>query len=274
MPKQTALVTGASAGLGGKFAELFAADGHDVVLVARDQPRLEALAERLRAKGVAAHVVVADLALATAPRDIAASVSKLGLSIDYLVNNAGFGFNGTFLDLPLEKELSEIEVNCSAVVALTHIFGNQMRLRGSGRIINVASTAGFQPGPYMATYYATKAFVISFTEAVAYELQKSGVTVTCYCPGATATEFASRAGLENAALFKNRARVADAGEVAEHGYRAMMDGTVLSIPGALNWFGAFLVRLSPRSMVRAIAASLNRPISAEVAAPSTVHRQP
>lgn len=256
--KRTALVTGASAGLGNELARLFAKDGHDVILVARSEQRLRTLADDLAsAHGVAAHVLVADLGDPGAPASLFDRVQQRGLSVDFLVNNAGFGSNGAFLDLPLEREMEMVQVNVAALVELTHRFVRPMRERGFGRVMNIASTAGFQPGPYMATYYATKAFVISFTEALAYELRGTGVSVTCHCPGATATEFAATAGNDKSALFQ-RSGVATAREVALHAYGAMMKEHVLSVHGALNWIGFEALRFTPRSLVRSIAAGLNR----------------
>jgi hypothetical protein len=258
MSRKTALITGASAGLGEQFAQCFARDGHDVILVARTAARLEALASRLEQEHqVKAHVLAADLARPEEPQRIFDEVRSRKLEVEFLVNNAGFGSTGPFLEQELAREAEMVEVNCTALLRLTHLFARPMRERGSGRILNVASTAGFQPGPYMATYYATKAFVVSFSEALAHELKGTGVTVTCHCPGATHTEFATRAGNEKTRLFQ-RPGVAKAPDVAADAYAAMMKGRVLAIHGVLNWLGAASVRLAPRSMVRSIAANLNR----------------
>lgn len=254
--KRTALITGASAGLGTEFARLFARDGHDVVLVARSRDKLEALAAELRAAhGVVAHVVAADLGRPDGAETVARGTASL--SVDFLVNNAGFGSNGAFVDLELARELEMVQVNCASLIALTHHFGGSMKSRKFGRILNIASTAGFQPGPFMATYYASKSFVISFSEAVAYELRDSGVTVTCHCPGATATEFAKVAGNDKSALFQRKG-VATAVDVAKHAYQAMHAGQTLSVHGAMNKFGVQSLRFAPRSVVRGIAAKLNR----------------
>ncbi len=257
-PKRTALVTGASAGLGKEIATLAAKDGHDVIIVARSEAKLGALAKELSETGVKAHVVVADLGARGAAARVEEQVKKLGVDVDFLVNNAGFGSNGAFLDLEIAREIEMIDVNVTALVELTHRFVRPMRDRKFGRVLNIASTAGFQPGPFMATYYASKAFVVSFTEALAYELEGSGVTATCHCPGATATEFASTAGNDKSRLFQ-RSGVADAKEVALHAYRAMMSGDVLSVHGALNWIAFESLRFAPRSVARSIAANLNRP---------------
>ena len=258
MPRKLALITGASAGLGEQFAHLFARDGHDVVLVARRADRLEALAGQLQqAHQATAHVIAADLADPQAPQRLYDEVARRGLAVEFLVNNAGFGSNGAFLDQDLAREAEMIEVNCAALLKLTHLFARPMRERRSGRILNIASTAAFQPGPYMATYYATKAFVVSFSEALAHELRGSGVTLTCHCPGATRTEFGARAGNDKSVLFK-RTGVAEAPEVARHAYRAMMKGEVLAVHGVMNRIVMESVRFSPRRVVRSVAAALNR----------------
>jgi hypothetical protein len=258
MSRQVALVTGASSGLGEHFATLFAQHGHHVVLVARNAARLEALAERLRVHQVDAWVVPADLARPSAPQEVFDQVRARGLEIEFLVNDAGYGSNAAFLDLPLQGEAEMVEVNVTALLKLTHLFATPMRARGHGRVLNVASTAGFQPGPFMATYYATKAFVLSFSEALSHELEPAGVTVTCSCPGATATGFGARSGNERSRLFR-RPGVAKAAEVAEEAYEAMMRGEVLVVHGALNQVLTQSLRLSPRSVARRIAASLNQP---------------
>jgi hypothetical protein len=256
--KRTALVTGASAGLGRELASLFAREGHDVVLVARSEARLGELAGDLeKNSGVKAHVIAADLGKRDAPKRVFDEAARRGIAVDFLVNNAGFGSNGAFLDLELERELEMVQVNCAALLELTHRFAQPMKERGFGRVMNIASTAGFQPGPFMTTYYATKAFVVSFTEGLAFELHGTGVTATCYCPGATKTEFASTAGNDKTRLFQ-RSGVAEAKDVALDAYRAMMKGHVLAVHGTLNWIGMQSLRLSPRSIVRSVAASMNR----------------
>ena len=196
-----ALVTGASAGLGAEFARLFAADGHDLVLVARRRGRLEALAAELSSRhGVAVHVLVADLADPQGVARVIDDVARLGLVITYLVNNAGFGSKGAFLDSEPARALAMLSVNAAAPLALTRSFLPGMVSRRSGRILNVSSMAGFEPGPFMATYHATKAFLNSFSEALSRELQGTGVTLTLSCPGNTETEFAAGAGSQHGRL--------------------------------------------------------------------------
>jgi short-subunit dehydrogenase len=262
MPRKTALITGASSGLGVEFARIAAREGYDLFLVARRMPELRSLASELgKAHGITAFPMAFDLADPAAPAQIFESVQRevkaRDLAIEVLVNNAGYASNGPFLDLPLAGEVGMVEVNVSALVQLTWLFGREMRARKAGRILNIASTAGFQAGPGMATYYATKAFVLSFSEALADELAGSGVTVTAHCPGATATGFAARAGSERSALFQKK-KPASADEVARHGWAAMEAGKPLAVHGAMNRLGAFSVRFAPRSVARSIAAALNR----------------
>jgi hypothetical protein len=252
----TALITGASAGLGLEFAKRFAADGHDLVLVARRRDRLEALAGQLQqAHGVKAHVVAADLALPDGPRRVLEEVRRLEVSVDFLVNNAGFGTSGAFSEIDLKRELEMVQVNIVALLELTRALLPGMVARKSGRILNIGSTAGFQPGPFMAAYYASKAFVNSFTEALWYELRGTGVTATVSCPGATATEFAAVAGNDRSRLFRMGA--ASPSAVAREAYRAMMAGRPIVVHGMRNKVGVQLLRVSPRGAIRAVAAALN-----------------
>jgi uncharacterized protein len=252
----TALITGASAGLGLEFAKRFAADGHDLVLVARRRDRLEALAGQLQqAHGVKAHVVAADLAVPDGPRRVLEEVRRLEVSVDFLVNNAGFGTSGAFSEIDLKRELEMVQVNIGALLELTRALLPGMVARKSGRILNIGSTAGFQPGPFMAAYYASKAFVNSFTEALWYELRGTGVTATVSCPGATATEFAAVAGNDRSRLFRMGA--ASPSAVAREAYRAMMAGRPIVVHGMRNKVGVQLLRVSPRGAIRAVAAALN-----------------
>jgi uncharacterized protein len=248
----TALITGASAGLGVEFARLFAADGHDVVLVARRQERLEEVAKSLKTR---THVIATDLGAPDAVARIVAALAEKQLHIDFLVNNAGFGTTGAFASLDAERELEMIQVNVKALVGLTRALLPPMIERGAGRVLNVGSTAGFQPGPFMAVYYATKAFVNSFTEALCYELKGTGVTATVSCPGATATEFSGIAGNDKSRLFALGAAAADV--VAAQAYRAMHAGRPMVIHGFKNKLAVQSLRVSPRAVVTAVAAALN-----------------
>jgi short-subunit dehydrogenase len=254
---KVALITGASAGLGAELARLFVADGHDVVLVARRRDRLEELAGQLQKTGGSrAHVLPEDLADEKAPERLVAELAKRGIEIEFLVNNAGYGTTGRFADLDPAREIAMVKVNVTALVYLTRLLIPAMVTRKSGRVLNMGSTAGFQPGPYMAVYYASKAFVNSFTEALGYELRGTGVTATLCCPGATETEFAGVAGNDKSRLFKMGAM--EAAEVASYAYRAMMRGKALAIPGFRNKLGLQLLRLGPRAAVRQLTAALNR----------------
>lgn len=252
--RQTALITGASTGIGLDLARIMAAD-FDLIVTARNQTRLEEIARELQSQhGNRVHVIPGDLARPEAPAAIWSEVERRGLRVDALINNAGFGSYGNFAELPLQGQMEMVQVNIAALTHLTRLALPQMLERKRGRIMNVASTAGFQPGPLMAVYYATKAYVISFSEAVGNELKDTGVTVTCLCPGATATEFAARADMEKSRLFKmGKMKSAD---VARAGYQGMMTGKTMVIPGAKNWLLAESVRFAPRRLVTAIARSI------------------
>lgn len=245
MPK--ALITGASSGIGLELARIFARECYDLTLVARNEARLQELAGELRsAHPVAVDVIAKDLSGAEA----AIEIQQRAGEVDVLVNNAGFGLYGNFADLPLSDCLSLMHVNMDALVALTRVFLPAMIASHSGRVLNVASTAAFQPGPLMALYYASKAFVLHFSEAIANELQGTGVTVTALCPGPTETGFQARAAVENIRL--NRMGMMSAKAVAEAGYGGLMAGKTTVIPGVRNKFGAMSVRVSPRKLVTKI----------------------
>jgi short-subunit dehydrogenase len=255
---KTALITGASSGLGLELAQLFAADKHDVVLVARRRDQLEALATRLAAeRGVVARVISADLGDSGAPQRIVDELKRRNIEIEFLVNNAGFGTSGPFVERDLLRELAMVQVNVASLVHLTGLLLPAMVARKSGRILNLGSTAGFQPGPFMSVYYASKAFVNSFTEALSYELHGTGVTATVSCPGATATEFGKISGNDRSRLFEMR--VMEAPEVAAHAYRAMMAGKPIAIPGLRNKVVLQMLRFGSRGMIRGVAARLNQP---------------
>lgn len=252
----TALITGASGGIGYELAKLFANDHHNLVLVARNGPRLTQIADELQRQfGVSVKTVALDLIAPGAPQRLFDELQREGIAVDILVNNAGYGKLGEFAAVPVEESLGQIQLNVTALTCLTRLFLGPMLERGSARIMNVASTAGFQPGPLMAVYYATKAYVISFSEALANELGGKGVTVTCLCPGATDTGFASRAGNDKSRLFKQLAPM-DAKSVALKGYRGLIAGKTLAIPGWKNWLLAESLRVSPRKLVTAISRRL------------------
>lgn len=255
----TALITGASSGIGLAFAEIFARDGWRPILVARSAERLTEIAADLKGRyGVDAIAIPVDLAQAGASERLFDEVERRGLAVEALVNNAGFATYGLFFELPLEDERQELQLNVVALTELTKLFMRPMLIRKRGRILNVASTAAFQPGPLMAVYYASKAYVLSFSEALSEELRGSGVTVTCLAPGATESGFSDRARAQESMLFKGR-RLPTSMEVALAGYRAMLAGRRLVIPGAFNILSAFLPRLSPRGAVLKVARRLNAP---------------
>jgi uncharacterized protein len=250
---KTGLITGASGGIGYELAKLFAKDHHNLVLIARSAPKLTQFADELQRQfGISAKAIPLDLTAAPAPQFLFDQLQREGIAVDFLVNNAGYGVFGEFAKVSLEDTLGQIQLNVTALTHLTRLFLGPMIERHSGKIMNVASTAGFQPGPLMAVYYATKAYVISFSEALANELSGSGVTVTCLCPGATDTGFQGRAGLENTMLFK-RLRPMDAKTVARDGYRGLIEGKTLVISGFRNWLLAESVRFSPRKLVTALS---------------------
>ncbi|MEZ6197839.1 MAG: SDR family oxidoreductase [Planctomycetota bacterium] len=248
------LITGASSGLGVEFARLFAAEGGELVLTARRGDRLEALAAELRASGATVTTLEADLAAPGAGEALADALGARGLAIDVLVNNAGFGARRPFTEVPLADQLEMIRLNVEAVVALTGRLVPGMRERGRGGILNVASTAAFQAGPGMAVYYATKAFVLSFSEALHEELKGDGLAVSALCPGPTATPFSERAGRAGSALLTRFK--ADPAAVARFGHRAFRRNRAVAIPGLGNRFGAVLAKLAPRSLSRRVAKRL------------------
>jgi len=253
---QTALITGASAGIGRELAKLFAKDDYNLVLVARDGSRLNQFADELQRQfSISVKAFALDLASASAPQFLFDQLARENIAIDVLVNNAGYGKLGAFAEVALEESLGQIQLNITALTHLTKLFLGPMLERRSGKILNVASTAGFQPGPLMAVYYATKAYVISFSEALASELSGSGVTVTCLCPGATDTEFQKRAGTEDTLLFRGL-RPRSAKTVAQDGYRALMKSKPLVISGLRNWLLAESLRISPRRVVTAVSRRL------------------
>jgi short-subunit dehydrogenase len=256
---KTALITGASVGIGYELAKQFAGGGYDLILVARSEEKLRAVAEEVRGMGVAADVILSDLAQTASPRALFADVQNRGVAVDVLVNNAGFGAVGEFHQIDLQRQLEMIQVNITSLVELTHLFIPGMVQRGSGGILNVASTASFQAGPHMAIYYATKAFVLSFTEAIGEELKRKGVKVTALCPGPTESEFRSRAKLDDSPIFRSKfIPTASAAAVAKAGYRGFLHGKRIVIPGVVNKVGVQALRFGSRRMATRIAGKINR----------------
>ncbi len=249
--KETVLITGASSGIGLELARCFAAEGCRLVLVARNSAALEVLAGELRqAHGGEVRVLTADLRVPETPPRIFNALQAEGITVDVLVNNAGFGTHGDFVATPLERQLDMVQVNVTALTALTGLFLPGMIARRRGGVMNIASVAGFQPGPRMAVYYATKAFVLSFSEAIAEELADSGVTVTAVCPGPTKTNFGNVANFRGSDTVLRGAMTAAA--VARHGYRAFRRGRFVVLSGFRNFVPTVLVRLLPRIVIRKI----------------------
>jgi short-subunit dehydrogenase len=258
--RPTALVTGASSGIGRELALLLARNGHDLVLVARRQAELDALAAELSAaQGTTSLVVPADLSTVESVPAISEAVQAAGVTVDVLVNNAGLGGHGRFSETDTASDEQQLSVNILALTRLTKAFLPAMVTRRRGRILNVASTAAFQPGPYMAIYYASKAYVLSFTEALAEELRGTGVTATALCPGAVRTDFFEVAALGRNSRLERSAGTLNADVVAQAGYDAMMHGKPMVIPGVTNRIGMESLRIAPRRLVPRIVARLHPP---------------
>ncbi len=257
-PRPTALVTGASGGIGADIALLLAQRGHDLVLVARSKEKLAELAGKLE-KDHGGHVTVltADLTDAAAPENIAKFVREKEIAIDVLVNNAGLGSYGPFAEIDARTDLGLIALNVTALTHMSKLFLPPMLARNRGRILNVGSTAGFVPGPLMAVYYATKAYVLSLSVALANEVSGTGVTVTCLCPGATKTGFDTTAGTGKTRLFKSG--VMESMEVSVAGVDAMLRGDVICIPGFMNRLKMSTVGLAPRTLLAKVARTYQEP---------------
>jgi short-subunit dehydrogenase len=250
-----ALITGASNGIGLELARCFAVDRYDLVLTARSEHKLETLAADLRQQyGVQVDVVVADLAKSDAVEHIVNTLAERKIEVGFLINNAGFGNFGEFASNALADELGELQVNIVALTELTHRFLPAMLERKHGRILNVASTAAFQPGPLLATYSATKAYVLSFSEALGYEIRGTGVTVTCLCPGPTVTGFGERSGFIMEEKFSKN--IPSAAEVALFGYQELFAGKAVAVHGAMNRVVTMSSRLAPRSLVMQVAGKI------------------
>ena len=249
----TALITGASTGIGRDFARLCARDGYDLVLTARSQPDLEALASEVRGQtGRGVLVLPKDLADPAAPEQLFQELNRADLSVEVLINNAGFGLLGRFWELDTREQVNMIQVNITALTELTRLFLPGFIERRGGAILNVASTAAFQPGPLMSVYYASKSYVVSFSRAIHNEASDFGVRVTCLCPGPTQTEFHKRAGASNTKLF-TAARMMESAEVARIGWNALKAGKPLVIAGGLNRMMAFLTRFAPTQFTASMA---------------------
>lgn len=256
MTNALALITGASSGIGAELAREHAAAGGDLILVARSKEPMEKLAEELRqTHATTSTIIVKDLAQCGAGEELYAEVKSLGFQIDYLINNAGFGGHGRFADRTLEEDSGMIHLNIVTLMVLTKLFLPDMLARNSGRILNVGSVAGFMPGPLQAVYYATKAFVNSFTEALSNELTGSNVTATVLCPGLTESGFMARGGLEGVNALKMP--LATSEDVAKYGYRAMVKGEPVAVHGMSNKLLINLgLPLIPRSLVLKVSRAM------------------
>ena len=251
-----ALITGASSGIGLELARVFVADGVDVILSARSEDRLRELATEVRETyRVKARVIPADLSRPGQAQKIYDRVVATGWQVDCLVNNAGFGVYGDFAETDWMAEAAMVQVNIVALTQLTKLFLPEMIARGRGKILNVASTAAFQPGPMMAVYFATKAYVLSFSEAIAHELRGTGVCVTALCPGATETGFQHAAGATGSRVFDSR-KLPTGADVAVYGYKVLQSQRRVAVHGAINKMLAFGTRLLPRRAVVAITKML------------------
>lgn len=256
MAKETVLITGASSGIGMGLAKLFAADGSDLVLVARREDRLNELAEELKSEhGIEVHVLPKDLSKKTSPKEIFNHLKKEKIEIDVLVNNAGFGSRGTVSELDTDLQVDMVQVNAAALTHLTSLFLPGIIERGQGGILNVGSLAGFQPGPNLAVYFATKAYVLSFTEALAEEISNPNIKISCFAPGPVKTEFGEKSDLEDSLLFK--LSLMDLEPAVKAGYEGFRKGKTIVIPGLKQQIVPFLNRFTPRLIVRKIAKKLN-----------------
>jgi uncharacterized protein len=250
-----ALVTGASSGIGMDLARELARDGYDIVLSARRVAPMQKLADELKALGAGITIIAADLSQPGAAAGLLREIEAKGLAIDCLINNAGLGDNAPFHREDPTRIGEMLQVNIVALTELTRLLVPGMVARGKGSVMLVASTAAFQPGPFMAVYCATKAYVLSLGEAIGYELRGTGVTLSVLCPGATATEFATVANSIDMPFHK-RTKSMTAAEVARQGYAALKARRAVLVTGWLNKFGAFMTRIAPRSTVTALTASL------------------
>ncbi|MFO1432421.1 MAG: SDR family oxidoreductase [Candidatus Competibacteraceae bacterium] len=261
--RQTALITGASAGIGRELAAVFAEHGFDLVVVARRRQELETLAASLKVRhGVEVTVIALDLTTPTAPHTLFETTQRQGIEVDVLVNNAGINFYGDFKDISLENHLALIQLNIGALTALTHLYLRPMVERGHGRILNVASVSAFQSFPTIAVYAASKAFVVSLSEALSVELEGTGVTVTALCPGFTETPMLHTESVTtgHAASLPSLV-VGDAAQVARDGYEACMQGEAVQVSGLLNQFSTFWMQHQPRWLGRTLGGWLKQWVS-------------
>lgn len=254
--KNTALITGASNGIGLELAKIHASKGGDLVLVARNKAKLDELKVALENQfKVSVYTIGKDLSAINSAQEVYEETSKQNILIDYLINNAGFGDFGMFSETNWDKELQMINLNITTLTLFTKLYLQDMVKRGSGKILNVASTASFQPGPTMAVYCATKAYVLSFTEAVSNEVSDKGITITALCPGATETGFQAAGAMEESNLFKGK-KLPSAKNVAEYGYTSMIKGKTVAIHGFMNYILSNSIRFIPRATVLKVSRKM------------------
>ncbi len=252
----TALITGASNGIGLELAKVHASKGDNLVLVARNKARLDELKSELEKNyKIKVHTIGKDLSLDNAALEVYNETKVQGIAIDYLINNAAFGNFGMFAESDCDNQLKMINLNITCLTQFTHLYLNDMVKRKSGKIMNVASTAAFQPGPTMAVYFATKAYVLSFSEAIANEVKEHNITVTALCPGATESGFQAAASMEESSLVKGK-KLPSSKEVAIYGYKSMMKGTTVAIHGMINFILANSARITPRNIMTMVARKL------------------
>ena len=254
--KNTALITGASNGIGLELAKIHASRGGDLVLVARNKAKLDELKAALENQfKVSVYTIGKDLSAINSAQEVYEETSKQNIQINYLINNAGFGDFGMFSETNWDKEHQMINLNITTLTLFTKLYLQDMVKRGSGKILNVASTASFQPGPTMAVYCATKAYVLSFTEAVSNEVSDKGITITALCPGATETGFQAAGAMEDSNLFKGK-KLPSAKNVAEYGYTSMIKGKTVAIHGFMNYIMSNSIRFIPRAMVLKVSRKM------------------
>ena len=254
--KKICLITGASGGIGYEFARLFAQDSYNLILIARNEEKLCKIASELEEKyNIYVRVMPKDLSIPSVPDEIFQETEREGLKINTLINNAGFGTNGFFLETDLQKQLEMIQVNISSLTHLTYLYAKKMASDAGGKIINVASTAAFQPGPLMAVYYASKAYVLSFSEALSNEFNKDNISVTALCPGPTGSDFFKQAEMSGVEVTRV-SNIMSAEEAAKEGYNAMKEKRSVVIPGLQNKVAAFGTRFLPRFLTARIVRKI------------------
>ena len=252
----TALITGASGGIGRELAKIHASKGGNLVLVARNKLKLDDLKSELKTRyRVKVHTIGKDLSAINAAAEVYKETSQQKIQVDYLINNAGLGHFGLFAEADWDKDLQMINLNITSLVEFTKLYLKNMLERGAGKILNLSSTAAFQPGPMMAVYCATKAYVLSFSEAISNEVSDKGITVTTLCPGFTQSGFEAAAGMQESSLAKSK-KIPTAAAVAEYGYSSMIKGRKVAIQGIRNYIMANAVRFLPRAIILKISRDI------------------